>query len=93
VAYLHTHLSMVREAIAAGVPVRGYYAWSLLVNFEWAEGYDERFGIVWVDFETQRRTPKRSALWYRDVIARNGLEPLPADLTDLGERYLALRFG
>jgi beta-glucosidase len=93
VAYLHTHLSMVREAIAAGVPVRGYYAWSLLDNFEWAEGYDERFGIVWVDFETQRRTPKRSALWYRDVIARNGLEPLPADLTDLGERYLALRFG
>ena len=49
--------------------MRGYYVWSLLDNFEWAHGYDKRFGIVYVDFPTQRRIPKRSALWYRDRIA------------------------
>ena len=52
-----------------GVDVRGYYVWSLLDNFEWEYGYDKRFGIVFVDFPTQRRIPKRSALWYRDLIA------------------------
>jgi beta-glucosidase len=54
--------------------VRGYYVWSLLDNFEWEHGYASRFGIVGVDFESQRRTPKRSALWYRDLITehRNG---------------------
>ena len=49
--------------------MRGYYVWSLLDNFEWEYGYDKRFGIISVDYETQRRTPKRSALWYRDLIA------------------------
>jgi beta-glucosidase len=51
--------------------------WSLLDNFEWADGYSQRFGIVHVDFATQRRTPKSSALWYRDVIAAHGLDGRP----------------
>ena len=50
--------------------MRGYYVWSLLDNFEWEHGYSSRFGIVGVDFENQNRTPKRSALWYRDLITR-----------------------
>ena len=74
VAYIKNHLAAVERAIASGVDVRGYYVWSLLDNFEWEHGYSQRFGIVYVDFETQRRIPKRSALWYRDRIeaARNG---------------------
>ena len=71
--YLRVHLEAVHEALAAGVPVGGYFAWSLLDNFEWTHGYRKRFGLVRVDFDTQRRTPKRSALWYRDVIAQGGL--------------------
>ena len=69
VAYIESHLDAVEKAIAAGVDVRGYYVWSLLDNFEWEHGYSHRFGLVYVDFETQRRIPKRSALWYRDRIA------------------------
>jgi beta-glucosidase len=69
VAFLEGHLAAVEAAIAAGVDVRGYYVWSLLDNFEWEHGYSQRFGIVYVDFETQRRIPKRSALWYRNRIA------------------------
>ena len=68
-AYIEGHLTAVENAIAAGVDVRGYFVWSLLDNFEWEHGYSHRFGIVYVDFETQRRIPKRSALWYRDRIA------------------------
>ena len=64
---------MTHKAIQIGVPVKGYFAWSLLDNFEWAHGYKMRFGIVHVDFETQKRTPKQSALWYRNVINQNGL--------------------
>ena len=71
--YLRVHLEAVHEALAAGVPVGGYFAWSLLDNFEWTHGYRKRFGLVRVDFDSQRRTPKRSALWYRDVIAQGGL--------------------
>ena len=59
----------MRSAVADGVDVRRYHAWSLLDNFEWEHGYDMRFGIVRVDYATQERTPKRSALWYRDHIA------------------------
>ena len=69
VAYIQAHLAAVEQAIAAGVDVRGYYVWSLLDNFEWEHGYSKRFGIVYVDYETQRRIPKRSAVWYRDRIA------------------------
>jgi beta-glucosidase len=74
VEYLRDHIAAVESAVAAGVDVRGYYVWSLLDNFEWEHGYSSRFGIVGVDFESQRRTPKRSALWYRDLIGehRNG---------------------
>jgi beta-glucosidase len=69
VAFVRQHVEAVDRARAAGVDVRGYYVWSFLDNFEWESGYDKRFGIVFVDFATQRRIPKRSALWYRDLIA------------------------
>ncbi|MEO3807573.1 GH1 family beta-glucosidase [Sphaerisporangium sp. B11E5] len=73
IAFLRDHLDAVADALAEGVPVEGYCVWSFLDNFEWAEGYEPRFGIVHVDYETQRRTPKNSALWYRDVIATGEL--------------------
>ncbi|MEU0391489.1 GH1 family beta-glucosidase [Streptomyces sp. NPDC006208] len=73
VAYLRAHLTAVHRAIEDGADVRGYFLWSLLDNFEWAYGYSKRFGIVHVDFATQRRTFKDSARWYADVIARGGL--------------------
>ncbi|MEU1277218.1 GH1 family beta-glucosidase [Streptomyces sp. NPDC005805] len=72
-AYIESHLRAVHEAVAAGAEVGGYFLWSLLDNFEWAEGYGMRFGIVRVDFDTQVRTPKQSALWYGDVALRNRL--------------------
>ncbi|MFK4227500.1 GH1 family beta-glucosidase [Streptomyces sp. NPDC019890] len=74
VDYLRAHLTAVHRAIADGADVRGYFLWSLLDNFEWAYGYSKRFGIVHVDFATQRRTVKDSARWYADVIARGGLD-------------------
>ena len=70
IAYLAAHLAAVADARAQGADVRGYFAWSLMDNFEWAEGYSKRFGIVHVDYESQARTPKQSALWFRDTIAR-----------------------
>ncbi|MBX3030091.1 MAG: beta-glucosidase [Chloroflexi bacterium] len=73
IAYLRRHLQAVQAAIAEGADVRGYLVWSLLDNFEWAEGYGQRFGIVHVDYGTLTRTPRRSAHWFRDVITRNGL--------------------
>ncbi len=73
IAYLDGHLRAAHAALAAGADLRGYLVWSLLDNFEWAEGYAKRFGIVYVDFADQRRLPKDSALWFRDVIARNGI--------------------
>jgi beta-glucosidase len=68
-AYLAAHLRAVADAQAAGADVRGYFAWSLMDNFEWGHGYDKRFGIVRVDYRSQERTLKQSALWYRDAIA------------------------
>ncbi|MFC6708073.1 GH1 family beta-glucosidase [Flexivirga alba] len=67
-AYLGAHLEAVRQAIDAGVDVRGYFVWSILDNFEWAEGYGERFGLVHVDFATQRRTPKDSYRWLQEQL-------------------------
>jgi beta-glucosidase len=67
-AYISDHIAAVGRAVAQGADVRGYFAWSLMDNFEWAYGYDKRFGIVRVDYETQERTLKRSAEWYRDTI-------------------------
>jgi beta-glucosidase len=72
VAYLHAHIRAVRDALDAGVDVRGYFAWSLMDNMEWAHGYSVRFGLLHVDRETQRRTPKSSARFYRAVALSNG---------------------
>lgn len=72
--YLSTHLKAVSNAIAQGSPVKGYYQWSLMDNFEWALGYDKRFGIVHVDFDTQKRIIKDSGYWYRDQIKNNGAD-------------------
>ena len=69
VSYLDSHLRAVRAAMDAGVDVRGYYCWSLLDNFEWAQGFSKRFGLVHVDFDTLERTPKDSYGWYRELIA------------------------
>jgi beta-glucosidase len=68
--YFAEHLAAVAEARNQGADIRGYFAWSLMDNFEWAYGYDKRFGIVHVDYDTQKRTPKQSAVWYRDTIAQ-----------------------
>ncbi|MEW1602587.1 GH1 family beta-glucosidase [Streptomyces sp. NPDC093808] len=68
VAYLDGHVRALHRAVEAGVDVRGYFVWSLLDNFEWAEGYARRFGLVHVDFATQRRTPKASYAWYRELL-------------------------
>jgi beta-glucosidase len=73
VAYLRTHLHALRQAIAQGVPVKGYFIWSLMDNFEWSLGYSKRFGIVYVDYPTQRRIPKDSYRFYQDVIRANGV--------------------
>ncbi|MEE1928184.1 GH1 family beta-glucosidase [Streptomyces sp. TRM 70351] len=75
IAYLHGHLGAVRDAMAQGADVRGYFLWSLLDNFEWAYGYSKRFGTVYVDFDSQERTPKASARWYADLIRSRTLPP------------------
>ena len=69
--FLSGHLSALADAIRDGVDVRGYFVWSLLDNFEWSRGYEPRFGLVHVEYETQRRTPKDSFFWYRDRIAEH----------------------
>lgn len=70
--YVHRYLLALRRASEEGVPVLGYFYWSFFDNFEWGSGYDERFGLVHMDYQTQTRTPKDSCLWYRDVMAANG---------------------
>ncbi len=70
--FLQSHLEALAEAIAQGVAVHGYFVWSLLDNFEWDSGYDERFGLVYVDYATLQRTPKHSFRWYQSLIERNG---------------------
>jgi beta-glucosidase len=74
VSYMRRHLVQLARAVHAGIPITGYFAWSLLDNFEWAHGYSQRFGIVHVDYETQARTIKDSALFYKSVIASNTVE-------------------
>jgi len=71
IAYLRDHIDAVAAAVDQGIDVRGYFTWSLLDNFEWAEGYQQRFGLVHVDFDTLARTPRASYTWYRDRIARH----------------------
>ena len=71
--YLRTHFVAAHRAIQAGVPLAGYFVWSLIDNFEWSFGYSQRFGIIWVDYETQKRTLKDSAKWYKNVIKKNGI--------------------
>jgi len=73
VEFYRTHLMAVEEAIARGVDVRGFFAWSLMDNFEWSEGYRRRFGITYIDYATQRRIPKDSARWLAEVARRNAL--------------------
>lgn len=83
IEYLHAHLAEVADAIDDGVPVEGYFAWSLLDNFEWAWGYGPKFGLVEVDLDTQERRPKQSALWYA-AVARSGelLAPVAPPASD-----------
>jgi beta-glucosidase len=73
IQYLKAHVVAAGQAIAAGVPLRGYFAWSLLDNFEWAHGYSKRFGLIYVDYPSQRRIPKASAHWYRQVMVANSV--------------------
>ena len=73
IMYLRNYLTQLQRATSEGVPVLGYFLWSLMDNFEWSDGYEQRFGIYHVDFETKRRTPKLSAAFYRETIARNAV--------------------
>ncbi len=72
--FLHRYLRNLRKASEEGADIRGYFQWSFMDNFEWAKGYDDRFGLVYVDYETQLRTPKDSAFWYQKVMETNGRE-------------------
>jgi beta-glucosidase len=71
--FLRSYLEQLQRATAEGVPVKGYFLWSLMDNYEWADGYAIRFGIAYVDYKTQKRTVKLSGEFYKEVIARNGL--------------------
>jgi beta-glucosidase len=73
IMYLRNYLMQLQRATSEGVPVHGYFLWSLMDNFEWSDGYEQRFGLYHVDFETKRRTPKLSAAFYRETIARNAV--------------------
>lgn len=76
-AYLRAHFEQAHRAIGDGVPLRGYFVWSLMDNFEWGYGYTKRFGITYIDYPTQRRILKQSGEWYREVIRSNALVPAP----------------
>ncbi|HVT98816.1 MAG TPA: family 1 glycosylhydrolase, partial [Acidobacteriaceae bacterium] len=73
VLYLRNYLTQMQRAAGEGVPLHGYFLWSLLDNFEWASGYSKRFGITYVDFETQKRVPKMSYDFYKEVIRSNSV--------------------
>jgi len=72
IEFLQQYLQQYARAIADGVPAQGYFLWSVMDNFEWAEGYAKRFGLIHVDYASQQRTLKASAHWYRQVITANG---------------------
>ncbi len=72
--YYSSHLEELKKAIYDGAPCEGYFAWSLMDNFEWAEGYSQRFGLVWIDFDSLKRIPKNSFYWYKNYISKNGNE-------------------
>ena len=74
IEYYRSHLTELKMAIEDGVPCSGYFAWSLMDNFEWAQGFSQRFGLIWVDFETLERIPKDSYYWYKKYISANGLD-------------------
>ena len=74
IEYYHSHLTELKRAIEDGVPCNGYFAWSLMDNFEWAQGFSQRFGLIWIDFETLERIPKDSYYWYKKYISANGLD-------------------
>jgi beta-glucosidase len=73
IMFLRNHLTHLRRATAEGVPVKGYFAWSLMDNFEWSDGFANRFGLVFVDYQTQVRTPKLSAAYFREATVRNAV--------------------
>jgi len=73
-SYIQRHLRQVQRAIASGIPIKGYFAWSMLDNFEWGFGYAKRFGLIYVDYQTQQRTLKSSAKWYGQVIRQNAVD-------------------
>jgi beta-glucosidase len=77
--YLAAHFRSARDALAAGIDLRGFFVWSFLDNFEWAEGYAHRFGIVHVDFDTLRRTPKASARWYSQIARERALDHIGSE--------------
>jgi beta-glucosidase len=74
IAFLDGYLDAIERARAEGVPVRGYFVWSLLDNFEWSLGYSKRFGLVYVDYPTLERVPKDSFYWYRDLIGSGRMQ-------------------
>ena len=74
IRYIDEYLHNLKQAISEGIPVLGYQHWSLIDNFEWAEGYDPRFGLIYVDFKTKNRTIKKSGSYYRRIIETNGTE-------------------
>ena len=77
IGYIDRHLRAMADAIAEGVDLRGYFCWTFTDNFEWAEGFDQRFGLVYVDPDTQERTPKDSFAWYRQVVTSRRPEVTP----------------
>ena len=85
--FLARYLEQLGLGIADGTPVKGYFHWSLTDNCEWSHGYKERFGLIYIDYSTQRRTPKDSAFWYRDVIRLNGGRASTPPCTSTGTRW------
>jgi len=79
-SYIASHIDAVARAVADGAPVKGYFVWSLLDNFEWAHGYSKRFGLVYIDYPTLERVPKDSFYWYRDAIAGRRGAPRPSPI-------------